>query len=253
MKRTAVLSPHDIPAAFGLLTRLPIPMDSEKCIERGAKAAWAFPVVGAVVGVIAGAVHTAATVAGLPQVLSVGLALCVLIMVTGALHEDGLADCADGFFGGWTPERRLEIMKDSRIGVFGVLALIMVTGLRFGALTSLSALHLTWIFVATGMMSRAAMGVLWAALPAVRKGGLSAADRPGLLTATIGALMAIGASLILLPLGAVVAAALSTAVTVAVVGCVARRKIGGQTGDVLGASQQCAEVASLLTFVSVLI
>lgn len=253
MKRDQLFSRVDIPAAFGLLTRIPIPNDSRLAMKRGAAVVWAFPLVGALIGAIAGTTHTIATLVGLPHALAAGLAICVLVMLTGALHEDGLADTADGFFGGWTKEVRLEIMKDSRIGAFGVLALIMTMGLRFGGAVSLPSLEFGWALVSAAMISRAAMAALWAALPAVRRGGLTAVTgRPTRAAVVIGAVIAIALSLCILPAKAVLVATFFGVLAVSIVGIVAFNKIGGQTGDILGAAQVCAELAILLSFVSIL-
>jgi hypothetical protein len=126
----------DVIAACGLLTRLPLP---QRAVTAGPRAAWAWPVVGAVVGFLSAAAGALALWLGLPVGVAAAVALATSAMVTGGLHEDGLADTADGLFGGWTRERRLEIMKDSRIGSYGMLAL-MITGLaRWSALTALIA------------------------------------------------------------------------------------------------------------------
>ena len=172
-------------------------------------------------------------------------------MMTGAMHEDGLADTADGFWGGWTVARRLEIMKDSHIGSYGVIALILSLGLRWMALTLLFEAGLALpALIAMGALSRAVMPGLLHALPFAREGGLSrSVGRVSFDTAVLGA--ALGAILALMALGL---AALLLMMTVALSGwgvaALARGKIGGQTGDVLGAAQQVAEVAALLVLVT---
>jgi len=123
----------DIPAAIGLLSRLPVPVDTDLATRRGARAAWAYPLAGLVVGALAGLVAQVALWLGLPPSIAALLALAAMIAITGALHEDGLADSADGLWGGWDRARRLEIMKDSRIGTYGVLALGLTLLLRAAA------------------------------------------------------------------------------------------------------------------------
>ncbi|MEO0829047.1 MAG: adenosylcobinamide-GDP ribazoletransferase, partial [Pseudomonadota bacterium] len=123
MRQPPLLSIWDPLAALGLLTRLPVRLP-DAAISRGAKAAWAWPLAGLVVASLTAVIALLTLKAGLPQSLAAGLALGVQIMVTGGLHEDGLADTTDGIWGGWDKARRLEIMRDSRIGAYGVLALV---------------------------------------------------------------------------------------------------------------------------------
>ncbi|MFT7596440.1 MAG: adenosylcobinamide-GDP ribazoletransferase, partial [Paracoccaceae bacterium] len=127
----------DVAVAFVLLTRLPLPTLPDHAFARQAHAAWAFPLVGLVVALLAGGMGWAALRLGLPASIAAGLVLGAQIMLTGAMHEDGLADTADGLWGGFNADRRLEIMKDSAIGTYGVLALILSLGLRWAALTLL--------------------------------------------------------------------------------------------------------------------
>ncbi|MBE3640656.1 adenosylcobinamide-GDP ribazoletransferase, partial [Mangrovicoccus algicola] len=176
-----LLDLRDIAAALGLLTRLPVKVNTGFAIARGAGAAWAWPLAGLAVAVTAGGAGWIAQAAGLPATLAAGLVLGLQALLTGAMHEDGLADCADGLWGGWSRARRLEIMKDSHIGSYGVLALVLATGLRWQALLLLLPLGATgWgIWLGACMISRGAMVAVMAALPRARPGGLSAtAGRP---------------------------------------------------------------------------
>jgi adenosylcobinamide-GDP ribazoletransferase len=231
----------DISEALGLLTRLPVRLRGE---PRGSQAAWAYPLAGLAVGGLGALVAFALQAA--PPALSAGLALAAMIIVTGALHEDGLADTADGLWGGWTRARRLEIMKDSRIGTNGVLALVLATLLRWVALAALIGAGWIWAVVAVAVASRAPMVVVMAALPNARGDGLSASTgRPSAQAALVA--LAIG-GVALLALGWAglwgVAALVAAATAVALI---ARAKIGGQTGDILGATQQISEIAALAT------
>lgn len=233
----------DVIAAFGLLTRLPLP---QRAVSATPRAAWAWPLVGAVVGGLSAAAGALALWLGLPIGVAAAVALATSAMVTGGLHEDGLADTADGLFGGWTRERRLEIMKDSRIGSYGMLALMLVTLARWSAIAALMATGAHWAgLIAAGALSRAPMAVLMATLPNARGTGLAhsvgAPPRMAVLAAlTIALLIA------LMTTGsagfgmAALAAATSLALAL-----LARTKIGGQTGDILGASQQLADLAAL--------
>ncbi|WP_375571891.1 adenosylcobinamide-GDP ribazoletransferase [Seohaeicola saemankumensis] len=242
--------PGDIVAGFVLLTRLPV-RASEAALARGAAAAWAWPVVGALLGGIAGLAALLAMSLGLPAPLAAGLCLGLMAMMTGAMHEDGLADTVDGFWGGWTRERRLEIMKDSHIGSYGVIALILSLGLRWLALSTLFEAGLALpALIAAGALSRAVMPALMHALPPARDGGLSrSVGRVSFDTAVLAAAVAMVLALLALGLAAL---PLVLAVTVAGwgIGALARAKIGGQTGDILGAAQQMAEISLLLLLAS---
>src|SRR5262249_55292440 len=135
-----------------------------------------FPVIGALVGFVGGAVLVVAERLGQGPLVAAGLAVLATIVLTNALHEDGLADTVDGFGGGATRERKLEIMDDSRVGTYGVVALVFSVLLRVGALISLSAggsFRAAWALVAAEAVSRAAMVRLWHALPPARFGGLA--------------------------------------------------------------------------------
>ena len=128
----------DAVLALVLLTRLPLPHLPKDSFARQSRAVWAFPLAGLVVGGLA-TVMAAAALAVWPPAVAAGLALAVQILVTGAMHEDGLADSADGLWGGFDRSRRLEIMKDSQIGTYGVLALVLSLGLRWLTLSALLA------------------------------------------------------------------------------------------------------------------
>ena len=228
----------DLGGAFGLLTRLPLGGPG-----RGAASCWAWPVAGAVVGALAAACGWAALAAGLPAGWAAALVLAVQAAATGGLHEDGLADTFDGLMGGRDVARRLEIMRDSRIGSFGALALMLVVLARWSALVVLLPVA-PWAVMAVAAVSRAGMPLLMRALPAARPGGLSA--MVGQPTARQVALTLGVAAALALPMGWPALALLPVlgAVWLAL-GLWARARIGGQTGDILGASQQLAEAAAL--------
>jgi len=169
------------------------------------------------------------------------------------LRSHGLADSADGFWGGQTRARRLEIMKDSRIGSYGVLALVLSLGLRWGALAAiLEAGGLFAPLIAVAVLSRAPMAVLMAALPNARGAGLAqSVGRPGQDSATLGLLLALGLAFMALG-GAVLAPLFWAALASIALAAAAKAKIGGQTGDILGAAQQVAEIAALLALAATL-
>lgn len=242
----ADISPRDPMLALVLLTRLPLPTLPEAAFARQAEAVWAFPLAGLAVGALAWVTGALALASGLAPVAVAGLMLVVLVMTTGAMHEDGLADTADGLWGGFTAERRLEIMKDSHIGTYGVLALILSQGLRLAALSALVAGGALGAAVAAAVWSRALMPVLMAALPNARGTGLSqSVGRPAPQAVTLG--LGLAAVLALLLAGwAVLIPALLAVLAVLGLAALARAKIGGQTGDILGAAQQLAEITCLL-------
>lgn len=239
----------DLTVAFALLTRLPLPDLPKEGFANQARAGWAFGLVGAVVGLIAGVVGLFAMWLGLPDSAAAGLVLMAMIVVSGAMHEDGLADTVDGLWGGWTVERRLDIMKDSAIGTYGVLALIVSLGLRWGAIAELLP-HGIAPLIAAGAVSRGLLPAVMATLPHARRDGLARlVGNPDRRVAIAG--LAVGAVLALVVAGfsAVIPIAMA-AVGVAIMAAIARAKIGGQTGDILGACQQVAEIAMLLAFVA---
>ncbi len=246
---TALFAPGDIRRAASLLSRLPLGQVELGATRPMAASAWAWPLIGALLGALAGLLALLATWLTLPAPLSAALALASLIAMTGALHEDGLADTFDGLWGGQDRARRLEIMKDSRVGSYGVLALLLALILRWSALSAL--FQAGWILaplVAAGALSRAPMALLMARLPNARGAGLAASTgRPEPQTAL--AALALACAIALLATGPAMLAATFWAglATLALAG-VARAKIGGQTGDILGASQQLAEIAALAAF-----
>jgi len=239
----------DIAEALGLLTRLPVEPEG----VRQTDAAWAWPLAGALVAVLAALVASLALMFGLGVGAAAGLALGTQIMLTGAMHEDGLADCADGFWGGMDAPARLTIMADSRIGTFGVIALILSLGLRWVALASLFAAGAVFgPLLAAAALSRVPMVALMHMIAGVRPDGLSAGiGRPGqdtvILAGVVGLLIALLAAGLATLLAVAIAAALCWGVAQ-----IAVAKIGGQTGDVLGASQQIAEIGVLIVFVAVI-
>ncbi len=231
----------DMLAGFGLLTRLPLP---QPALPPRAAAAWSWPLVGLAVGGLSALVAWGALTLGLSSGVAAAVALATSALATGALHEDGLADTADGLFGGWSRERRLEIMKDSHIGSYGTLALVLVTLAKWAALTELLSAGGLLALPAAAAASRAAMAALMALMPNARGSGLSqTVGRPDLSVAGWAALLALG---VLLGLGpAPFGMAVGVVVAALVLQRLAMARIGGQTGDILGATQQMAELAAL--------
>ncbi|MCA8878423.1 MAG: adenosylcobinamide-GDP ribazoletransferase [Rhodobacteraceae bacterium] len=248
-RRKPLVPLFDLAAAFGLLTRLPLPRAvTGTGAGRGAATAWAYPLVGAAVGAIQAGALTVAVAAGLGAGPAAALALATGVLVTGALHEDGLADTADGLWGGWDAARRLEIMKDSRIGSYGVLALVLAALLIWSALTAIAASGAIWApLIATGAASRAALLLPFHLLPLARPDGLAArTGRPDRATLIWG--WAVATAIAIACLGVHGLTVLAAAgLSGLVVAQIARMKIGGQTGDILGATQKVAEIIVLLS------
>lgn len=215
---------------------------------------WAFPVAGAVIGALAACVYGLAIWAGVPQLVAAILTLGAQIWLTGGLHEDGLADFADGM-GGRTHEDRLAIMRDSRIGSYGVLVLIIVIGLRVALLAALPVWQAVAALVAVAALSRSGMVTALSLLPPARADGLGrTAGRPprgAVLTAMVlGAIPALlCAGLGLWSIWWALAMIMACTFAQMAVGRQALGSLGGQTGDVLGAIQQAGECAALLILV----
>jgi adenosylcobinamide-GDP ribazoletransferase len=230
----------ELVAAFMLLTRLPVARLARIDPPPGASV-WAYPIVGASVGACGAGIFWIADVAGLPPVIASIFAVGITLLVTGALHEDGLADTADGFGGGRERARKLEIMRDSRIGSFGALALMVSLALRVAALAALREPGAVAVaLIVSGALGRGAMvGMLLALRPARASGLAATLGTTSRRIASIG--LAIAAAF---AIAAPVTLAAAILATVAMV-VLARRQIGGYTGDVLGATEQVAECAVL--------
>jgi adenosylcobinamide-GDP ribazoletransferase len=232
-------------AALQFLTRLPIRLRSEP--DLGAMVVW-FPVAGVVIGALAGGAGAGMFELSTPLVAA-GIAVAVGLLVTGAFHEDGLADVADAFGGGYTVERRLEILKDPRHGTYGVAALCASIVVRVAAIGSLPSASVVFAScVAAHVVARTVAVTLMATVPLATHRGLGA-DYGRSTTPTRAAVavvlgVALGSVAIGWWIGPVLAVALASA---AAVGALAVRKIGGISGDVLGACEQVAECACLVT------
>lgn len=237
---------NELRLALAFLTRLPVRLPAHVADLPLAAAVRAFPLAGVPVALAGAAVYALAWTLGIPPALAGLLAVATTAALTGALHEDGLADFADAG-GGRERARRLAIMRDSRIGTFGVLALVVATGLRAGAISYLAdPLEVATALVAAACASRACIVYAMHALPFARSDGLARrAGRPG-KARTLDAL-AIGAAFLLFAggLAALLAVAFAGLATLAAVRR-ARHLLGGQTGDVLGSVQQVAEIGVLL-------
>lgn len=238
---------NDIAVCLAFYTRLPVPGRAITAPAL-ARANWAAPLVGALIGGVAAAADWLAQLAGLAPLPAAGLAVATTVVVTGCLHEDGLADVADGFFGGSNPGRRLEIMRDSRIGAYGAVALMLSLLLRTAAVASIAPpARLTAALVATHMASRAILPAFMRSLRPARPDGL-AAGAGATSSATAIAAAALGGLALGLGLGlpAGLVAMIGVCAAFLFMAMLSLRRIGGQTGDVLGAVEQVSEIVILL-------
>ena len=242
---------RDTRVALAFLTRLPIPVAPEDVAAKDAlaKASRAFPIVGLVVGLVAGGVILLGFWLRLGPLASALFALAAAAAITGALHEDGLADVADGFGGGVTPTDKMAIMRDSRIGTFGVLAVVFSVGLRAAVLFGLfhTIGPVAGALVAAAVFSRGVLPMVMYRLDLARDDGLAYdAGRPtrtdALVALVLGGLLAF----LFLDFFAGIAAVLVGGAAAAAFAWYARRQIGGYTGDVLGATQQVTELAVIV-------
>jgi adenosylcobinamide-GDP ribazoletransferase len=218
-----------------------------------ASAMWLFPLVGFGIGGTGAIVLGLLTWIGTPTAVAATLAVGAMILLTGALHEDGLADIADGFGGGKDKASKLRIMRDSRIGTYGVVAVAIVLIAKITAVSTIAEWDVgaaAAALIAATTWSRALFAPTMRWLSPARSDGLGAdAGTPGEGTSWLGLGLAIALSVLVLltPAGFGVVPILAAGGLAAfVVGWIALKQIGGYTGDVLGAGQQLAEAATLV-------
>ncbi|WP_287443478.1 adenosylcobinamide-GDP ribazoletransferase [Thalassospira sp.] len=240
--------------ALALLSRVPVKGIDDFRAEVIARSVWSWPLVGLLL----------AGFAMLPAMLVYSLTANILIfaiiasagmvLLTGSMHEDGIADCADGFGGGFERARKLEIMRDSQIGTYGVVALILCFGLRLILLSAAGdAGQAAILFLVMAITSRAAMPVVMHILPPARDDGLGkGAGTPSVMMVGLGVGLALILSLVLSGLFATLAIFMGGLLAVGIVAAVAKWQIGGQTGDVLGATQIVTELFVGIAFIAVL-
>jgi adenosylcobinamide-GDP ribazoletransferase len=242
---------RDLQIAAAFLTRLPIRQQEPAGLSALGRAARCFPLVGLGIGLVAGVAYAVAIEFALPPILAAVLAVAAAIVVTGALHEDGLADTADGFGGGADREAKLRIMRDSRIGTYGVIALILVLAAQIAALSALSdSDDVAALLIVCHAASRALLVPVMHLEPPARGDGLAvSAGRPSPAT-TLWALGIAGVVALIFAGFYGIVASLIGAVVAWVIVWIARRQIGGITGDVLGSVQQATAIAMLLALVA---
>lgn len=233
-------------SAVAFLTRVPVAgRHPQAWSDLGSAVPW-FPVVGAAVGLAVGGAFALAS-AALPELLAAGLSIGFGVVLTGAFHEDGLADTADAFGSGRSKVEVLRILRDPRLGTYGVVSLVLTAMIRVAALAALGPWTAVAALPAIHALARgAAVGVM-AMLPPATEDGLGAAYARQVSTrraapGVVGALLIAGAAVGWWS----IPAALLAAAAGFLVGLVALRRIGGVTGDVLGAIEQLVETALLV-------
>ena len=246
--------------ALGFMSRIPLPgaIFAAHPEAKLAESADVFPIVGLIIALPAALVFFLASLFW-PPAICAALALILLSALTGALHDDGLADCADAFFGARNIERRLEIMKDSRIGTFGALALVFVFALGWACLTHIAESSGTYgamtALLVAAAASRAGLVWHWQVLPPARPHGLAASQgKPEwnavVLAAFYAAIIAVPLVLALFGFGTMIAVLAFAVLGSLLTMILARAKIGGHTGDTLGLTQKIAELSVLLALAS---
>lgn len=233
--------------ALSFFTRLPVPKRLQPELTL-ADSAWAFPLVGAVTGLLGGLVFIALLAVGVTHNIAAWMTLAFLILLTGGLHEDGLADMADGLAYARSREEKLSIMRDSRIGSYGVIALVVMLAIRAQAMAMfLGNVHTLLAFAAAGACSRAVLAALMYARASARSDGLAArAGKPAMASVVIALLIGFLLLLCAAPVGKCLGVVLVLAGLGIGIAHVARSHFGGITGDVLGALQQVSEATVLV-------
>lgn len=237
---------QELKASLAFCTRLPLARTTpEKAI---AKAAWALPLAGLVVGLIGALVYALSHRLGLPAWPAAALTVAATLVVTGALHEDGLADTADGFGGGNTRQQKLDIMRDSRIGTFGACALAISLLLRWSTIADIAEPRFVALaLISANVAARACLPAFMHLVPPARSDGLSSGAGPPPGSSVVAAVL-LGTLCLLFSFGLTgsVVALLMLVLIGFLLARLASQQFGGQTGDVLGALEQVAEVAILL-------
>src|ERR1700712_1186051 len=239
----------DLKMAVGFLTRLPVPHPDGTGPANFARAYRLFPLVGGLIGLAMGVLCLALRQVGVPDLAAAALVLGAGALLTGALHEDGLADVADGFGGGRDIEGKLAIMRDSRIGSYGAIALLVGFATKLSALAAIPDGYVVQSLIAAHALARGVLPALALNLPYARQDGLArTSGQPDTTTTVIAGALALLIALLSLSWLDVLWAVVAAGISGLVIARLALRQIGGQTGDVLGAAEQVAETVILVLF-----
>lgn len=235
-------------AAVRYFTRLPVPGWVGHSAEALQASARYFPAVGLLVGAIGALVYLGALLFW-PKSVALLLSMAATLYATGAFHEDGLSDTADGLGGGWEKSRILEIMKDSRVGSYGVVALCLALLSKFTLLGELDSVLLPWGLLAGHVVSRACATLLLATMDYARA-DLPSKAKPLVTRLSTAAWLLVGGTVVgvlaLLPLARGIVGLLFALLVTLWLARLFRRWLGGYTGDCLGATQQLSEIAFYL-------
>lgn len=248
----------DLTSALSFLTCLRMPDLLMAEMPAGARAAWAYPLAGAIATILPAIALAGFVWLGASPLLAALIAVLISIMICGGLHEDGLADAADGLFGGRDRETALAIMKDSHCGVFGVTAIVLSLLLRAAALAALvphyGATAAALLFIAAAIAGRGSLVLQWTILPAARTDGAAATlGRPGVRTTAsaeaIALFLCVALGIAANAFVQVVAALTFAGIASLLFSAFVRKRIAGHTGDTLGAAAQISEIVFLATLV----
>lgn len=230
--------------AIMFYSRIPVPKNTGFSNEMLNKATRYFPLIGIIVGAIGAAMFWALHLF-LPMQLAVILSMATTIFITGAFHEDAFSDFCDGFGGGYTPERILEIMKDSRIGTYGAVAILLMLLTKFISILNLPVSQIPIILISAHAYSRFSSACLIYTSVYVRTDALSKSKPIGKkgtkLSFMVAAFLGMFA-LIFIPFKAVILIILLSIVVFVIFRWYVIKKLGGYTGDILGALQQLTEI-----------
>lgn len=233
-------------AAFGYFTRVPIP--GAIALDSGslAGAARYFSLVGALVGAVGALVYLAALLV-FPASVAVLLSMAATLLLTGALHEDGLADCCDGLGGAMTRDDALRIMRDPRLGAFGAIGLVMTLALKWQALAALPAETAAWTMVGAHAASRALAASYMATHDYAREEGKAKSVARRMSKRSLVVVLALGLPWLWVPDWRAAVFGLAVAIALRfVLGRYFTRRLGGYTGDCLGFAQQIFELTLYL-------
>jgi adenosylcobinamide-GDP ribazoletransferase len=237
----------DFRTAVAFLTRLPMPHPDGAMPPNFVRAHRMFPVVGALIGAAVGLLCLGLRYAGVPDLAAAALALGGSAILTGALHEDGLADVADGFGGGRNLEAKLEIMRDSRLGTYGAVGLLVSFAAKLSALAAIPDSHVVPALIAAHALARGILPAMSMNLPYARKDGLARkAGQPDAAISAMAGGLALVIALLSLSWSNALFAALAAGLCGVCMAWLAMQQIGGQTGDVLGGAEQVSETAILV-------
>ncbi len=238
---------RDFKIAIGFFTRLPIKFDQNHAPYPFIKTVWAFPLAGFVIGLLAALIFAIADILGINIWIGAFLTIGATAIITGALHEDGLADFFDGIWGGDNAKRRLEIMRDSNIGTYGALALIIATGLKFSSIININMSYILSSLIAAHIFSRAILPIIMYHMDMAGKTGLAASfGKPNKILSLIALFIGVFAIIILLGIKASAIIIITISMVIFLMVRLVKNKIGGYNGDILGMIQQICEIIILI-------